>query len=136
MTQLLLDSNYLPLILKMFAHQDVDQAVAQPNDREDLRYVLPLSKAQSNVLINNSFFHFCHVHSDQPPEHPPSSDAESSHSEDEAVPPPIRRQPILQSFQGSSSVRGPSPEKFAEVPEGLIRPEVDELGYPTAPLPK
>lgn len=39
MTQLLLDSNYLPLILKMFAHQDVDQAVAQPNDREDLRYV-------------------------------------------------------------------------------------------------
>lgn len=40
MTQLLLDSNYLPLILKMFAHQDVDQAVAQQNDREDLRYVL------------------------------------------------------------------------------------------------
>lgn len=36
MTQLLLDSNYLPLILKMFAHQDVDQAVAQKNDREDL----------------------------------------------------------------------------------------------------
>ena len=39
MTQLLLDSNYLPLILKMFAHQDVDQAVAQKNDREDLSYV-------------------------------------------------------------------------------------------------
>lgn len=36
MTQLLLDSNYLPLILKMFAHQDVDQAVAQKSDREDL----------------------------------------------------------------------------------------------------
>ena len=36
MTQLLLDSNYLPLLLKMFAHQDVDQAVAQKNDREDL----------------------------------------------------------------------------------------------------
>ncbi|GAD91534.1 pheromone-dependent cell cycle arrest protein Far11, putative [Paecilomyces variotii No. 5] len=119
MTQLLLDSNYLPLILKMFAHQDVDQAVAQPNDREDL-----------------SFFHFCHVHSDQPPEHPPSSDAESSHSEDEAVPPPIRRQPVTQSFQGSSSVRGPSPEKFSEVSEGPFRPEVDELGYPLAPPPK
>lgn len=40
MTQLLLDSNYLPLILKMFAHQDVDQAVAQKNDRDDLAYVL------------------------------------------------------------------------------------------------
>ena len=36
MTQLLLDSNYLPLILKMFAHQDIDQAVAQKNDREEL----------------------------------------------------------------------------------------------------
>lgn len=40
MTQLLLDSNYLPLILKMFAHQDVDQAVAQKNDREELASVL------------------------------------------------------------------------------------------------
>lgn len=36
MTQLLLDSNYLPLILKMFAHQDIDQAIAHKNDREDL----------------------------------------------------------------------------------------------------
>lgn len=39
MTQLLLDSNYIPLILKMFAHQDVDQTVAHKNDREDLSYV-------------------------------------------------------------------------------------------------
>ncbi|KAL2007355.1 hypothetical protein VTN00DRAFT_8793 [Thermoascus crustaceus] len=124
MTQLLLDSNYLPLILKMFAHQDVDQAVAQQNDREDL-----------------SFFHFCHVHSDQPPEHPPSSDAESSHSEDEAIPPPIRRQTCSQGFmQGNSSIRGPSPEKLgdptSDFVEGRVRPEVDELGYPIAPLPK
>lgn len=36
MTQLLLDSNYMPLILKMFAHQDIDQAVAQKNDRDEL----------------------------------------------------------------------------------------------------
>ncbi|KAL1970278.1 hypothetical protein VTN77DRAFT_5438 [Rasamsonia byssochlamydoides] len=123
MTQLLLDSNYLPLILKMFAHQDVDQAVAQKNDREDL-----------------SFFHFCHVNSDHPPE-PPTSPGESSHSEDEAVPPPILRQNRPQGFiTGSGSVRGPSPEKFsesvAEFSEGPIRPEVDELGYPTGPLPK
>lgn len=39
MTQLLLDSNYLPLILKMFAHQDVDQLIAQQNDRKEYRYV-------------------------------------------------------------------------------------------------
>jgi hypothetical protein len=41
MTQLLLDSNYLPLLLKMFIHQDVDKAVAQKNDREDQRYQSP-----------------------------------------------------------------------------------------------
>ncbi|KAL8687618.1 MAG: hypothetical protein Q9218_006264, partial [Villophora microphyllina] len=35
MTQLLLDANYVPLILKFFAHQDVDRAVDQKNDRED-----------------------------------------------------------------------------------------------------
>ncbi len=38
LTQLLLDSNYLPLILKFFAHQDIDKAVDQRNDRDDLRY--------------------------------------------------------------------------------------------------
>jgi len=37
MTQLLLDSNYLPLILKFFAHQDVDKAVDHKIDRDDLR---------------------------------------------------------------------------------------------------
>lgn len=43
-TQLLLDSNYLPLILKMFLHQDVDQSVAQDIDKEELRYVFGLMK--------------------------------------------------------------------------------------------
>ena len=39
LAQLLLDANYLPLILKLFAHQDVDRTVDQRNDREDLEYV-------------------------------------------------------------------------------------------------
>lgn len=42
MTQLLLDSNYLPLILKMFAHQDVDHLIAQQNDRKEYRFVTPI----------------------------------------------------------------------------------------------
>ncbi|KAI4177548.1 MAG: hypothetical protein LQ348_005808 [Seirophora lacunosa] len=37
LTQLLLDANYLPLILKYFAHQDVDRAVDQKIDRDDLK---------------------------------------------------------------------------------------------------
>lgn len=36
LTQLLLDANYIPLILKFFGHQDIDKAVEQKNDREDL----------------------------------------------------------------------------------------------------
>ncbi|KAL8895948.1 MAG: hypothetical protein Q9207_007942, partial [Kuettlingeria erythrocarpa] len=36
LTQLLLDANFLPLILKYFAHQDVDRAVDAKTDREEL----------------------------------------------------------------------------------------------------
>ncbi|KAK6812809.1 hypothetical protein RU639_011437 [Aspergillus parasiticus] len=118
MTQLLLDSNYLPLILKMFAHQDIDQAVAQRFDRKEL-----------------GFFHFCLLQSDQPPE-PSHSDEESSG--DEAVPPPITRH-RSRVDPGNTSVRVQSPdnafEEFLNEPD-LPRPEVDELGYPTAPPPK
>ena len=36
LTQLLLDANFLPLILKYFAHQDIDKSVEHRNDRHDL----------------------------------------------------------------------------------------------------
>lgn len=38
MTQLLLDSNYVPLVLKLFAHQDVQQVVDSKIDRVENRY--------------------------------------------------------------------------------------------------
>jgi hypothetical protein len=38
MTQLLLDSNYVPLVLKLFAHQDVQQVVDSKMDRAENRY--------------------------------------------------------------------------------------------------
>jgi hypothetical protein len=37
LTQLLLDSNYLPLVLKLFAHQEVDKLVDTNSDRSELR---------------------------------------------------------------------------------------------------
>lgn len=40
MTQLLLDSNYLPLVLKLFAHQDIQQVVDSRTDRLENRYVV------------------------------------------------------------------------------------------------
>lgn len=39
-TQLLLDSNYVPLVLKLFAHQDVQQVVDSKMDRVENRYVV------------------------------------------------------------------------------------------------
>lgn len=36
-TQLLLDSNYIPLVLKLFAHQDVQQTVDSKSDRIESR---------------------------------------------------------------------------------------------------
>lgn len=108
LTQLLLDSNYLPLILKLFAHQDVDRAVEQRNDRDDL-----------------NFFSFCRLHStNSSPSPPQPSLSPSASSDDEAAPPPIlkhRRSP-------SSHSPPPSP------PPPQPRPEVDELGYPTTSL--
>lgn len=51
------------------------------------------------------------------------------------MPPPIARN--RETIPGSSSVRGRSPEDpAAGFSEGPHRPEVDELGYPTAPPPK
>jgi hypothetical protein len=41
LTQLLLDSNYLPLVLKLFAHQEIDKVIDSRTDRDDMRLVLP-----------------------------------------------------------------------------------------------
>ncbi|EQL00098.1 Protein required for hyphal anastomosis (HAM-2) [Ophiocordyceps sinensis CO18] len=46
LTQLLLDSNYIPLVLKLFAHQDIQQVVDSNTDR-----------------VENSFFQFCNLRS-------------------------------------------------------------------------
>ena len=62
-TQLLLDSNYVQLTLKYFAHQNLEDLVAFKYDRDDL-----------------SFFHYCHLHSDHPPLSPTSPNSHSSNS--------------------------------------------------------
>ncbi|VUC21525.1 unnamed protein product [Clonostachys rosea] len=116
LTQLLLDSNYIPLVLKLFAHQDIQQVVDSRTDR-----------------VENSFFHFCN-HGSKSKE---SGDADGlpddevdledeeidDGSEDDAVPPPIKRRPN----------EGEEPK---EDDQGMVRPEVDELGYPVTNLPE
>ncbi|KAG5994276.1 hypothetical protein E4U54_003149 [Claviceps lovelessii] len=115
-TQLLLDSNYVPLVLKLFAHQDVQQVVDTKMDRVENRQV--------NLLtIMNSFFQFCNLRSkfkdksDSDLENEEDEENQTGHSqgdgqsqqhqqqkqpqegeqdsgqesEDDAVPPPIKR---------------------------------------------
>ncbi len=60
-TQLLLDSNYIPLILKLFAHQDIQQVVDSKTDRLENRYVIRHKRCSgpSPSDSGDSFFYFC-----------------------------------------------------------------------------
>ncbi|KAI1438879.1 hypothetical protein GGR50DRAFT_638231 [Xylaria sp. CBS 124048] len=135
LTQLLLDSNYLLLVLKLFAHQEIQQVVDSKADH-----------------IEHSFFNFCNQRanpSDRLPSEPSGVDATVQESEDEAVPPPIKRRPSPP--QDAQEPHGDN-EGFLKQNEGTLkqnegtlkqneeqktgRPEVDELGYPVNPLPK
>jgi hypothetical protein len=108
LTQLLLDSNYVQLTLKYFAHQNLEDLVAFKYDRPEL-----------------SFFHYCHLHSDHPPLSPTSPKSHSSASSiDDAIPPPIprhRRSSGTTSNANDPPLTEPGP------------PSLDELGNPLSP---
>ncbi|KAF2640908.1 protein required for hyphal anastomosis [Massarina eburnea CBS 473.64] len=112
-TQLLVDSSYVPLILKLLQLQEIEKVVNFKCEQEEL-----------------DFFYFCRNHSrigieeEKFEEH-----AEIDSDSDEAVPPPIQmsRDDIA------------SPESEIDQPslsENNGPPEVDELGFPTNELPK
>lgn len=118
MTQLLLDSNYVQLTLKYFAHQNLEDLVAFKYDRDDL-----------------SVWHYCHVHSDHPPLSPTSPDDRSETSSmDDAIPPPISRHrgSITSRSDGQSA---PEQDALQQSPEMMAHPSVDELGNPLGPIP-
>ena len=107
MTQLLLDSNYVPLILKLWQTQDIGRACHYQLDREE-----------------SNFFYFCQATSRQgPPKKDQPSPNQADESEDEAAPPPIR-------------LRRDDPEQAKSPSLDFTHPpEIDELGYPQTPLP-
>ncbi|KAI3324930.1 N1221-domain-containing protein [Xylariaceae sp. AK1471] len=123
LTQLLLDSNYLPLVLKLFAHQDVQQVVDSTADH-----------------IEHSFFHFCNQRAhpgDRLFTEPTEIDVADEESEDEAAPPPIkRRRSPTGADETQTENEGASKQTAEQKEQNSNRPEVDELGYPVNPLPK
>lgn len=61
LSQLLVDSNCLLLILKMFGLQEVSTSVKMKNDRPDQKCVPPLvATAFAHPFDSNSFFKYCH----------------------------------------------------------------------------
>jgi hypothetical protein len=108
LTQLLLDSNYVPLILKLWQTHEIGRACHYPLERPEA-----------------SFFHFCQTNSRQgPPKADEPAVVEDDSEEDDAAPPPIKRN------------RDENEETaFPPEPEYSHPPEIDELGYPQTPLP-
>ncbi|KAF2840375.1 N1221-domain-containing protein [Patellaria atrata CBS 101060] len=109
LTQLLLDSNYLILVLKLLQTQELERVVNYRCDREEL-----------------NFFYFTRSHSRKGIEEPTLSDLDKDSDSDDAIPPPIRRNRSLPISPGSRSPLSKSPTRI---------PEVDELGIPTTDLP-
>ncbi|RAL58482.1 hypothetical protein DID88_005186 [Monilinia fructigena] len=105
LTQLLLDSNYLPLILKMFAHQEIDRIVDSRIDREDLSFFAFCNGSNKNTLITTE-----------------------AGSEDDAAPPPIKLQRDSTSCNADSQLPALA---FQEGQHAARRDtEVEELGFP------
>ncbi|KAI9802814.1 MAG: Factor arrest protein 11 [Piccolia ochrophora] len=109
LTQLLLDSNYLPLILKLFAHQDLDRAIDSKADKAEL-----------------SFFTFCRMHSDQDG----MEELQKDEEEDDACPPPV-----IKRHRNGERPALDAASNQAETSLMNDPPELDELGYPVRTEP-
>ncbi|KAF2156159.1 hypothetical protein K461DRAFT_221388 [Myriangium duriaei CBS 260.36] len=110
LTQLLLDSNYMPLVLKLWQSQDISRACHFKLDRPDY-----------------NFFTICGS-GPLPRRHSTQSSASLS-SLDSAAPPPIS---FHRRSSSTSQLRSPSPSPTTSTTHP---PEIDELGYPTTPFP-
>ncbi|EME47887.1 hypothetical protein DOTSEDRAFT_42198 [Dothistroma septosporum NZE10] len=113
MTQLLLDSNYVPLILKLWQTQEIGRACHYKLDRDE-----------------RNFFYFCQTNSRHGvPKSPKAQmkDSAAEEWEDDAAPPPIK-------LKRDELQEGPQ-SPVTDMLDFTHPPEVDELGYPQTPLP-
>lgn len=130
LTQLLVDSNYIPLTLKLLQLQEIEKAINYKCDREDL-----------------NFFSFCRTHSREgAKEEPPATGEEPSEGDesDDAAPPAIKRrrsEDVLtteedQALADAAAAAGSTLSGTSPLPTTASGPpEVDELGMPLNNLP-
>ncbi|KAF1811150.1 N1221-domain-containing protein [Eremomyces bilateralis CBS 781.70] len=108
MTQLLVDANYIPMILKLMQTQEVERIVNYKCEREDL-----------------NFFQGCLQRSQHGGDH--TQEEHDDDDSDEACPPPvIKRRREDQDHPIAHDPQHPSVQH---------PPEVDEMGVPTTELP-
>lgn len=112
LTQLLLDSNYVPLILKLWQTQEVGRSCHFRLDREESEFFFFCREDSRNALPKRN------------------SDATEDESEDEAMPPPIKLKRDTPEENNDNNPLSP----VAALDFGHP-PEVDELGYPMTPMP-
>ncbi|GME27068.1 N1221-like protein [Neofusicoccum parvum] len=116
LTQLLVDSNYIPLTLKLLQLQEIEKAINYKCDREDL-----------------NFFTFCRTHSREGAKEEPApaeAPTEEQEDSDDAVPPPIKRR------RSDELLANEDHQALADAGLTLpAPPEVDELGIPINNLP-
>ncbi|KAG8625907.1 hypothetical protein KVT40_006308 [Elsinoe batatas] len=115
LTQLLLDSNYIPLVLKLWQTQDISRAVHFKLDRP-----------------SHNFFTICA--SQSPTRRKSHQSSASLSSLDSAAPPPIK---YHRRTSSAASLPRTSTYSTTSSPTDYTThaPEIDELGYPTTPLP-
>ncbi|KAF2744311.1 N1221-domain-containing protein [Sporormia fimetaria CBS 119925] len=107
-TQLLVDSSFVPLVLKLIQMQEPEKHVTFRCEQEEL-----------------NFFHFCRAHSRNGiPEEPPRRSLDSG--ADSAIPPPIPMRRDDSTIESSAD-----PDPLSTNSQHSI-PEVDELGNPVS----
>ncbi|KAG6009639.1 hypothetical protein E4U21_001703 [Claviceps maximensis] len=152
-TQLLLDSNYVPLVLKLFAHQDVQQVVDTKMDRVENRQEKSDSDLENEEDEENQLGHSSgdvqlseeqQQQQAQQQNQSQENEADSSQEgEDDAVPPPIKRNrppaPVAKAAEAENVPEGEQREAAEQDGSGgggAARPEVDELGYAVNTIPE
>jgi hypothetical protein len=128
-TQLLVDSSYVPLILKLLQLQEIEKVVNFKCEQEELKYVHFGPNPQPLLTYRQSFFYFCRARSriGIVPEKPANEDDQESDSDD-AAPPPIKLR--RDNDEKLDAIQEEPPTRVSHPPE------VDELGFPTSELPK
>lgn len=148
LTQLLLDANYLPLVLKFFAHTDVDKLVDTDCERVDKQFFSVCNKnakksaSPTSGQAPASIFSAMGMGGGQQKENA-SPAIDSDTDEDDACPPPIKisRSPLSgmsTAWDGQRSGRPqmpPNPRTTSAIHSPQVRQQFDSDGNPIPPPP-